>query len=127
MNLQLYILALGLVFLVRPALAEPSQSFTWDLRVAPATTVAGIADEPCRANPYALYRRGCADELNIGLERSDNQRVSALDQFLLFVDQHKSLGIDTDLRPGTELKFSVGLVSLYEQEALARLSLRIRF
>jgi hypothetical protein len=127
MNLRLYIVALSLLVLAWPALAESSPSFGWDLSLAPPTSEAEIADEPCRANPYALYRRGCPDELNIGLERSDSQRVSALDQFLLFVDRHKSLALDTDLRPNTKLKFTVGLVNLYEQEAQARLSLRIRF
>jgi hypothetical protein len=127
MNLRLCILALSLLLLARPALAESNQAFAWDLSLGSTTTGADIADETCRANPYALYRRGCPDELNIGLERSDSQRVSTLDRVLLFIDQHKSLALDTDLRPNAKLKFSVGLVNLYEQEALARLSLRIRF
>jgi hypothetical protein len=127
MNSRLYIVALVPLLLARPALADSSLSFAWDLNVPPATGDAGSADELCRANPYALYRRGCPDELNIGLEPSDSQRLSALDQFVLFVDRHKSLNLDSDLRPNTKLKFTVGLVNLYEQEAVARVSLRIRF
>ncbi len=125
MNSRLYILAMSLMLLARPALAESGAA--WDLGLAPPASEAGVADEPCRANPYARYRRGCPDELNIDLERSDSQRVSTLDRFLLFVDRHKSLALDRDLGASTKLKFAVGLVNLYEQEAQARLSLRIRF
>lgn len=127
MNSRLYIVALAPLLLASPALAEPSPSFAWDLNISPATTGAGVAGELCRANPYALYRRGCPDEFNLGPERSDSQRLSALDQFVLFVDHHKSLALDTSLHGNAKLKFTVGLVNVYEQEAEARLSLRIPF
>ena len=32
----------------------------WDLNVAPAVGDVAGRDEPCRPNPYGLYRRGCA-------------------------------------------------------------------
>jgi hypothetical protein len=127
MNSRWSILALSSLLLARPAAAEPAPLFAWDLSVAPATSVAGSAGEPCLANPYALFRRGCADELNVDLERSNTQRLSTLDQLVLLADRYKSLNLDTDVEPNTKLKFTIGLINLYQQDAQARLTLRIRF
>ena len=73
MNSRLSVFALSLLLLARPAAAEPAPSLAWDLSVAPAPAVAGTTEAPCLANPYGLYRRGCPDELNIDLERSDSR------------------------------------------------------
>ena len=126
MNSRLFILALGLLFLARPALAEPSLSFGWDLRVTPESTGAEADNGVCRANPYALYRRGCPDELNAHPERYA-EHINILDQLLLLADHYKDMNLERHIRPNTELKLTVGLVNVYEQEAQARLSLRIRF
>jgi hypothetical protein len=37
------------------------------------------------------------------------------------------MNLERQIRPSTQLKFTVGLVNVYEQEAQARLQLRIRF
>ena len=126
MNWWLCILASSLLLLAPPAYAEPSQSFAWDLSVGPESAPSEYADGPCRANPYALYRRGCPDELNPGPERSP-ERLSTLDQLLLLADHYKDMNLERNIRPNAKLKFTVGLVNLYEQEAQTRLSFRIRF
>ncbi len=126
MNSRLSILALSLLLLARPALAETGLSSGWDLSVAPAGDEAEATSGVCRANPYALYRRGCPDELNVHPERYA-EHINILDQLLLLADHYKDMNLERHIRPNTELKFTVGLVNLYEQEAQARLSLRIRF
>jgi hypothetical protein len=127
MNSRSYIvIMLGLLLCARPALAESAKSLVWDLNVAPAAGDS-VAD-PCRANPYALYRHSCSDEeLNISLEASNQPRLSTLDRIALFLDRHKDLNLDTNLHSSTKLKFTVGLANLYSQEAHAQVTLRIRF
>lgn len=126
MNSRWYIVMLGLLLCARPALAESPASLVWNLDVAPAVGVSTA--DPCRANPYALYHRGCSDdELNVSLEASDQPRLSTLDRMVLFLDRHKDLNLDTNLHSSTKLKFTVGLANLYTQEAHARITLRIRF
>ena len=46
---------------------------------------------------------------------------------MLLADRYKGLNLDTDVHPSTKLKFTVGLVNLYEQEAQARLTLKFQF
>jgi hypothetical protein len=127
MNFRWYILTLGLLLLARPAPAETPGSIVWKLTLAPAIDEPGVDDDACPANPYALYRRGCPDELNIGLERSDTRRLNTLDRLLLLADRYKALNLDTDIGPRTRLKFNFGLVNLYQQEVQARIAVRIQF
>jgi hypothetical protein len=126
MNSRLHILALTLLLLAQPALGEPAQTFAWDLSVAPATDDAGNGEQPCRDNPYALYHRGCPDQLNPRPERFA-EHLNILDQLLLLADRYKDVNLEDDIRPNAKLKFTMGLLNLYEQEAKARLELRIRF
>jgi hypothetical protein len=117
---------LGLLLCARPALAQSNTSVVWDLNVANAVGDSFAA--ACRPNPYVLDGHGCvAGELSISVARSDEPRLSTLDQIALFLDRHKDLNLDTDLHSSTKLKFSVGLANLYSQEAKARVELRIRF
>jgi len=127
MNSRLCILTLGLLLCARPALAQSNTSFVWDLNVANAVGQSMTA-ATCRPNPYVLEGHDCASgELSISVARSDEPRLSTLDQIALFLDRHKDLNLDTDLHSSTKLKFSVGLANLYSQEAKARLELRVRF
>ncbi len=125
MNLGWFILTLSLLLLARPALAEPSLAFGWDLTVAPAGTGAEVTDD-CRVNPYAPYRRGCPDQLNARPDRY-GEHLNILDQLLLLANRYKDMNLERNVRPNAQLKFNLGLVDLYEQEAKARLSLRIQF
>jgi hypothetical protein len=98
----------------------------WDLNVAsPAEGAQGLEDG-CRANPYALYGRGCPDQLNPHPERYADH-LNILDQLLVVADHYKDMNLQTNVRSNAQLKFTMGLVNLYEQEAQARLSLRIQF
>lgn len=120
-------LALGLLLLARPAAAESPGSFVWRLNLAPELDEPGVDDDACRANPYALYRRGCPDELNTGPERPDSRRLSPLDQLLLLADRYKALNLDTEIGQRARLKFNFGLIDLYQREAQARISIRVWF
>jgi hypothetical protein len=126
MNSRLFILALGLLLLARPALAESGPSFALDLRLASPGDELEPTDGICRDNPYALYQRGCPDQLNAHPERY-GERMNILDQLLVLADRYKDMNLERQIRPSTQLKFTMGLVNLYEQEAQARLALRIRF
>ena len=126
MNLLLSILALSLLLLARPALAEPAVAFAWDLRVTPPSEPTEGSDQTCRANPYAFYQRGCPDQLNASPERYGDH-LNILDQLLVLADHYKDMNLERQIRPSAQLKFTMGLVNVYEQEAQARLQLRIRF
>ena len=126
MNFRLSILVSSLLLLARPALAEPGLAFAWDLRVTPPSQETESGDQTCRANPYALYQRGCPDPLSVGQERQA-EHLNILDQLLLLADRYKDMNLERQIRPSTQLKVTMGLVNVYEQEAQARLSLRIRF
>jgi hypothetical protein len=121
------ILTLGLLVLARPGWAESLPlPMAWDLNVAsPADDAAG-GGELCRANPYALYGRGCPDQLNPHPERY-GEHLNILDQLLVIADHYKDMNLQAKVRSNAQLKFTMGLVNLYEQEAQARLSLRIQF
>ena len=123
MNSRLFLLAVGLTLWARPAAAEGNLSFAWDLSVAPES---GISDGGCRAGPEAAGRSGCPNALNPGRERS-REFQSSLDQLLLLADRYKSLNLDSGEQRATQLKFTLGLVNVYEQEAQARLALKFRF
>jgi len=125
-NSRLHIVTLSLLLLAWPALAEPAQTVALDLSLAPETDDAGNGGQPCRANPYALYHRGCPDQLNPRPERF-GEHLNILDQLLLLVDRYKDVKLEDDIRPNAKLKFTMSLLNLYEQEAKARLELRIRF
>lgn len=128
MNSRLCILLLGLLVVARPALAQSQGSFIWDLNVANAVDESMVAEDVCRPNPYVPYRQGCASgELNIGLARSNEHRLTTLDRLALFVYRYKDLNLNTDIRPNTKLKFTMNLMNLYQQEVRARISVRIRF
>ena len=45
----------------------------------------------------------------------------------MVADHYKDMNLQTNVRSNAQLKFTMGLVNLYEQEAQARLSLRIQF
>ena len=50
-----------------------------------------------------------------------------LDRLALFVDRYKDLNLDADLALEHQAQVRGGLANLYEQEAKARVELRIRF
>jgi hypothetical protein len=129
MNSRLCIFALGLLLLTQPALANDEDTKTWDLNIASAVHAAMIRDEKtCQSNPYGLYRRGCGDrELSVDFDEDEGPRLTMLDRVALFVYKYKDLNLDADLRPNTKFKFTMSLANLYEQEAKARVELRIRW
>jgi hypothetical protein len=128
MNSRLYIVALGLLLVAQPALAETEDTMVWDLNIASAVHAAMIRDEACHSNPYGLYRRGCRErEPSIDFDDAEGPRLTMLDRLALFVYKYKDLNLDGDIRANTKFKFSMSLANLYEQEAKARVELRIRF
>ena len=42
-------------------------------------------------------------------------------------NHYKDMNLERKVRPNAELKLTVGLMNLYQEEAKARLSLRIQF
>ena len=124
MNSRVLILTVTLLLSARPALAGPSLSVGWDLRVAPAGNE--VADDGCRANPYALYQRGCPDQLN-DRPKPYGEHLNILDQLLVAANHYKDMNLERTVRSSAQLKLTVGLVDLYQEEAKARLSLRIPF
>jgi hypothetical protein len=127
MKVRLYILAASLLLWAQPAAAANNLSIALDLSVAPTLDPGTAENDACPPNPYVLARRGCVNDLNFAGGRTDSPRLSSLDQLLLLANRLKDLNLDRDIRPNTQLKFTFGLVNLYEQEAKARLALRIRF
>ena len=128
MNSRLYIFALGVLLLTQPALADDEDTMVWDLNIASAVHAAMIRDEACQANPYGLYRRGCGErESSVDFDDAEGPRLTMLDRVALFVYKYKDLNLDADLRPNTKFKFTMSLANLYEQEAKARVELRIRW
>lgn len=128
MNYRLCILALGLLFLAQPAMADEEDTVVWDLNIASAVDEAVSQDEGCPANPYALYRRGCgerAPSLNFGPD--EGPRLTMLDRVALFVYRYKDLNLNADIKKNVKLKFTMNLANLYEQEAKARIELRFRW
>jgi hypothetical protein len=125
MYCRVFILALALLSVARPAWAESGLALGWDLSVAPPADGTQGGDA-CRDNPYALYGRGCPDQLNPHPERY-GEHLNILDQLLVVADHYKDMNLQTEVRSNAQLKFTMGLVNLYEQEAQARLSLRIQF
>ncbi len=126
MNSRALILGMSLSLLAWPALAQPSPAMGWDLRVAPAGHEADITDDDCRVNPYALYQRGCPDQLN-ARPQPYGEHLNILDQLLIVANHYKDMNLERKVRPNAELKLTVGLMNLYQEEAKARLSLRIQF
>lgn len=128
MNSRLYILALGLLLVAQPALADAEDTRVWDLNIASAVHAAMIRDETCQSNPYGLYRRGCGGrEPSMDFDDADVPRLTVLDRLALFVYRYKDLNLDADIRPNTKFKFTMSLANLYEQEAKARVELRVRW
>jgi hypothetical protein len=127
MNSRWYIVTLGLLLLAQPAVADEADTMVWDFNVAGAVGATPGGENLCRPNPYGLYRRSCAPhELRFD-DDDDGPRLTMLDRLALFVYRYKDLNLDADLQPNTKLKFSMSLMNLYEQEAKARVELRIRF
>ena len=128
MNSRLCIFALALLLLAPPALADQDTK-TWDLNIASAVHAAMIRDEKtCQSNPYGLYRRGCGErEPSVDFDQDEVPRLHMLDRVALFVYKYKDLNLDADLRPNTKFKFTMSMANLYEQEAKARVELRIRW
>jgi hypothetical protein len=129
MNSRLCILALALLLLAQPALADDEDTRAWDLNIASAVHAAMIRDEKiCQSNPYGLYRRGCGErEPSIDFDDDEGPRLTLLDRVALFVYKYKDLNLDADIRPNTKFKFTMSMANLYEQEAKARVELRIRW
>jgi len=128
MNSRLYIFALGLLLVAQPAQADDEDTMVWDLNIASAVHAAMIRDESCQSNPYGLYRRGCGErEPSVDFDDGEGPRLTMLDRLALFVYKYKDLNLDADIRPNTKFKFTMSLANLYEQEAKARVELRIRF
>ncbi len=126
MNTRSWIITLSLLLVTTPAAADDADTFLWDSNVAGAASAALDRQALCRPNPYGLHRRGCAQrELNA--YDDDGPRLSLLDQLALFVYRHKDLGLDADLEANAKLKVSMNLLNLYEQEAKARVELKIPF
>ena len=129
MKSRIYTVAMGLLLMVaQPALADEEDTMVWDLNIASAVHQAMIRDEACQHNPHGLYRRGCG-EPDPGLDFDDDAgpRVTVLDRLALFVYKYKDLNLDADIRPNTKFKLTMSLANLYEQEAKARVELRIRW
>ena len=126
MNSRVLILTMTLLLSAGPALAEPNLSVGWDLRVAPAGNDADITDDGCRANPYALYQQGCPDQLN-ARPQPYGEHLNILDQLLVTANHYKDMNLERTVRSSAQLKLTVGLLDMYQQEAKARLSLRIPF
>jgi hypothetical protein len=127
MNTRLYIVTLSLLLLTRPVVADEADTFLWDSNVPGAASAALDREALCRPNPYGLYRRGCAQrELNAHAEEQ-GPRLTLLDELALFVYRYKDLGLAADLEARAKLKFSMNLLNLYEQEAKARVELKIPF
>lgn len=129
MNFRLYIFALGLLLVAQPALADDEDTMVWDLNIASAVHAAMIRDEKtCQSNPYGFYRRGCGErEPSIDFDEEEGPRLTMLDRVALFVYKYKDLNLDADIRPNTKFKFTMSMANLYEQEAKARVELRIRW
>lgn len=127
MYLRLCVLIVGMLVMMRPAFADSGRLILTNLNISPGIDETAIEEDRCRTNPYALYRQTCVNnELNISLERADD-RLTVLDQLALIVYRYKDLNLDAELRRNVKLKLMVSLANLYEQEAKARLTLRIRF
>jgi hypothetical protein len=119
---------LGLLLVAQPALADDEDTMVWDLNIAAAVHDAMVRDEACWSNPYGLYRRGCgAHEPKAFADDDEGPRLTMLDRVALFVYRYKDLNLDADLGSNTKFKFAMSLANLYEQEAKARVELRIRF
>jgi hypothetical protein len=126
MNCRVFILTMGLLLVARPAWAEPSLALGWDLSIGSPVDGTQGGGDICRDNPYALYGRGCPDQLNPHPERYGDH-LNILDQLLVVANHYKDMNLQTKVRSNAQLKFTMGLVNLYEQEAQARLSLKIQF
>jgi hypothetical protein len=128
MNLRVYIVAFSLLLVTQPAVADEADTMVWNFDVAGALRAMQDSEDLCRPNPYGLYRRGCSPrDLHFYDDRDDGPRLTILDRLALFVYRYKDLNLDADIRPNAKLKFSMSLMNLYEQEAKARVELRIRF
>jgi hypothetical protein len=117
---------LGLLLTLPTVSAAKAQSIVlWDSGIAAA--VRSQVQEPEACGPYDLYRPQCAEHrLRFG-DDDDDWRLTTLDHLVLFVHRYKDVNLKSELRPGTQLKFQANMLSLYEQEAKARLELRVRF
>ena len=128
MNLRTCIIALSLLVTTQPALANEEDKRVWDLNIASAVHAAMIRDEKCHSNPYGLYRRGCGErEPSVDFDDDEGPRLTMLDRVALFVYKYKDLNLDADIRPNAKFKFTMSMANLYEQEAKARVELRIRW
>jgi hypothetical protein len=127
MNLRLSMLILGLLVLVRPALAETNGLALAGIGISPELGNSLVDQDACFTNPYASYWQTCVnDDLNVSLDESE-PRITIVDQIAMLIYTYKDLRLHTKLRPNTKLTFTVGLLSLYERETKAQLELRIRF
>ena len=110
-----------------PAAAQGGAVVLWDQHIASAMNELLLSDEGCRGGPYAASRQAClGHQLNLSFERHPFY-VTTLDQIALFVDRHRDLKVNKEIRPGTELKLNARLTNVYNEEAEVRLKLEIRF
>ena len=127
MNSRLYIVTLSLLVLAQPALADEADTFIWDSNIAGAVGAAGRWRGA--VPPQSLW--AISPELRAARsaprDDDDGPRLTMLDRLALFVYRYKDLNLDADLEANAKLKFSMSLMNLYEQEAKARVELRIRF
>ncbi len=100
----------------------------WDRHIAGAVHELLMSDNACHLGPFRLYRQTCVgNELNIDPDQDTVFPLTTLDEIALFVDRHKDLKLNRELRPGTQLKFRARLSNIYNEEAEVQLTLRVRF
>lgn len=116
---------LGLLLALPTVSAAKAENIVlWDRAIAAAVR-AQVEHDAC--GPYDLYRPNCGPQRRQLDQDDDGQRLTTLDHVALFVYRYKDLNLKAQPQPGTQLKFTTALLSLYEQEVKVGLQLRMRF
>lgn len=110
-----------------PALAQESDGvILWDRHIAARISQVD-RDRTCPDNAYRADRRACREP---GLNLSFGERareLSALDEFVLFVDETRRLEANRRLGEGARLDFDAELQTLTPDEAEVEITLKILF
>ncbi len=122
----LWIIGLYLLGMAPAALAQSRNVVLWDPQIRAEIDRRLVSRNTCRAGHYVFSEDYCT-EFALNADDSRYMRLHELDRLLLFVNRYKDLRLNADLRRNIKLKFVVGLTHFYEQEARARVTLRIRF
>lgn len=117
-----------LLLVATPAPAEESDRvILWDQAIATSMREAH-RERPCRDNPYRDDGRACLEPgLNLGFGRERSPRLSALDRFVLFVDESRRVEADRRLDGGARLDFNAELQTLTPDEAEIEVTFKIQF